>query len=141
MPATPAPTIQVPERDPGSDRPLGHSWSGIPQMTTRVTGSMQKRRLTSNPVLIRQSALRSPFLVGPIWRFKARPVTFSHCEGALRLAPHTPVLSGDLDATGWAAVMAAIHCSDGPEARHELTFNMDQLEGADHSEMLKRLYR
>jgi len=29
------------------------------------------------------------------------------------------------------AVGARIHCPDGPEARHELTFNMDQLEGAD----------
>ena len=27
--------------------------------------------------------------------------------------------------------MAAIHCSDGPEARHELTSNLDQLTGAD----------
>ncbi len=34
-------------------------------------------------------------------------MTISHCEGALRAAQHRPVLSGDLDATGWAAVMAA----------------------------------
>ncbi len=34
-------------------------------------------------------------------------MTVSHCEGTLRPAQHTPVLSGDLDATGWAAVMAA----------------------------------
>ncbi len=30
---------------------------------------------------------------------------------------------------------ARIHCSDGPEARHELTFNMDQLAGADHEHL------
>ncbi len=38
---------------------------------------------------------------------KPGPVTISHCEGALRPAQHTPVLSGDRNATGWAAVMAA----------------------------------
>ncbi len=34
-------------------------------------------------------------------------MTISYCEGALRPAQHTPVLSGDLEVTGWAAVMAA----------------------------------
>ncbi len=33
-------------------------------------------------------------------------MTISHCEGALRPARHTLLLSGDLDATGSAAVMA-----------------------------------
>ncbi len=32
-------------------------------------------------------------------------MTISHCEGALRPVQHTPVLSGELDATGWGAVM------------------------------------
>lgn len=38
---------------------------------------------------------------------KRTPTTISHCEGAPRPAPHTAVLSGDLEATGLAAVMAA----------------------------------
>ncbi len=33
---------------------------------------------------------------------------------------------------------ARIHCPDGPEANHELTFNMDQLAGADQFD-LKRI--
>ncbi len=33
---------------------------------------------------------------------KRTPTTISHCEGALRPARHTPVLSGDMDATGAA---------------------------------------
>ncbi len=33
-------------------------------------------------------------------------MTISHCEGILQPAQHTPVLSGDLDATGWSVVIA-----------------------------------
>ncbi len=58
---------------------------------------------------------KSTHLVAMSWRTQGRvswarcrlpgPATISHCEGALRPARHTPVLSGDLDATGESAVM------------------------------------
>ncbi len=42
---------------------------------------------------------------------KRTPTTISHCEGALRPARHTPVLSGDLDVSRPRPVMA-VNCGD-----------------------------
>ena len=57
-------------------------------------------------------------------------MTFSRCKSVPRRVPHTPVLSINLDATGWAAVMAAkgpvdeAFSGDLGQAQHVFTFSI-----------------
>ena len=81
-----------------------HVFADIPQMTyeTAVIPKAVKPHYTIRHGLL--GTVKTDRLIGDR---KRTPTTISHCEGALRPAQHTAVLSGDLDATGWAAVMAA----------------------------------
>jgi hypothetical protein len=61
-------------------------------------------------------------------------VTILHYEGTLRPAQYTPVLSGDLEAPGWAAVMAA---KEPAAAGHEAQDLSEQSSGDSDFRELK----